>query len=201
MKTLILAFGILIASVNTISAQSKNALAYAKSYEQEYAQDYNKAIDEMQVIYSENSYDVNLRMGWLNYASGEYLKSKKFYLKAIGLAKKSVEARLGLINVLAALQNWNEVLSTYEEILSIDPNNSNANYQVAVIYFIRKDYSKSESYAMKAHDLYPFDYSSNVLLGKIKIQLGDKATAKKYLHAALNYSPSATEVSDLLKNL
>lgn len=201
MKQLFTTLIVFIFTGSVTLAQTKNAVAYAKSYEQEYTKEYVKAIDAMQVVYSENSYDVNLRMGWLHYITGEYLKSKEYYNKAIALSKKSVEARLGLVNVLAALQNWNEVLSVYQDILAVDPNNSTANYQVAVIYFVRKDYVKAEQYVSKVHDLYPFDYSSNVLLAKIKIQSGDKSAAKKHLYKALNYSPSATEVSDLLKGL
>ena len=192
-------FMVLFATV--VTAQSKQASAFSKSYELETAQEYAKAIAVIENIYSEKTYDVNLRLGWLTYMSGDFLKSQQYYKKAISSSANSVEARLGLIYPLSAMQNWNDVLQTYLDISAIDATNSTVNYQIAVIYFIRKDYEKALKYAEKVSQLYPFDYSTNVLLGKTKINLGDKMGAKNYLNTALNYSPSSTEVLGLLKTL
>ncbi|UAM98807.1 tetratricopeptide repeat protein [Polaribacter litorisediminis] len=201
MKKLVITFLCTLLFSTTISAQSESSKAYSKSYELEAAKDYKQAIVEMEKIYAESSYDMNLRLGWLHYMAGDFFKSQKYYDKAIEIAKNSVEARLGLIYPLSAMQNWNNVLQTYLDIVSIDAHNSTANYQIAVIYFIRQDYQKALKFANNVHTLYPFDYNSNVLIGKIKIKLGDISGAKRHLNRALNYSPTSQEVLYLLSTL
>lgn len=195
----ILAFLSLITT--SITAQNNISTAFYNSYTYENEKNYDKAIQSLNAVYSESSYDINLRMGWLYYIQGDYLKSQNKYKQAVKLAPKSIEAKFGLIYPLTALQNWNEVLKVYEQILLLDPNNSKANYHVAYIYYVRKDFAKANQYANKTYTLYPFDYDSNLLLGRINISLGKILEAKNYLNKALNYSPSSIEVINLLKVL
>ena len=201
MKNTILFMVLCIGLTATSFSQTTVSTAFSKSYELEYNKEYDKAIVAMQAVYSESSYDINLRLGWLNYAAGEYTKSLNYYKVATKLIPKSIEAKMGLVYPLSALQNWNEVLKTYEQILLIDPNHAKANYQVAYIYYVRKDYKKAHTYAKKVFNLYPFDYDTNLLLGKICVSLGDISSAKLHLNKALNYSPSSAEVISLLKSL
>lgn len=195
----ILAFLSLITT--SITAQNNISTAFYNSYTNENEKNYDKAIQVLNAVYSESSYDINLRLGWLYYIQGDYLKSQNKYKQAVKLAPKSIEAKFGLIYPLTALQNWNEVLKIYEQILLLDPNNSKANYHVAYIYYVRKDFTKAYQYAYKTYTLYPFDYDSNLLLGRINISLGKILEAKNHLNKALNYSPSSIEVINLLKAL
>ncbi len=182
-------------------AQNNVSTAFYNSYSYEYNKEYDKAIQTLNTVYNEKSYDINLRLGWLNYAKGDYLKSQTYYKAAVKLIPKSIEAKLGLIYPLSALQNWNEVLKTYEQILAIDAYHSKSNYQVAYIYFVRKDFNKAYVYAKKAFEVYPFDYDTNLLLGRINISLGNISEAKMHLNKALNYSPASEEIISLLKSL
>lgn len=185
----------------SITAQNNISTAFYNSYTSENAKNYDKAIQALNSVYSESSYDINLRMGWLYYIQGEYLKSQTKYKQAVKLAPKSIEAKLGLIYPLTALQNWNEVLKVYEQILLLDPNNSKANYHIAYIYYVRKDFTKANRYASKVYLLYPFDFDTNLLLGRINISLGNILEAKNHLNKALNYSPTSIDVINLLKAL
>lgn len=200
MKKIILNF-IFLATLTAGLSQTNVNEAFNKSYSYENDKDYNKAIAEITTVYDVNSYTINLRLGWLYYLTGDYLKSKKFYQKAILLEPKSIEARLGYIYPISAMGNWDDVLKTYDDILKIDPNNSKVNYRIASIYNYRKEYTKAVFYAKKVLDLYPFDYDTNYLLGYVYISLGNITEAKTCLNRALQYNPNSTDVKKLLEKI
>jgi len=200
MKKLILNFVFLATATLGMSQANVNE-AFSKSYSYENDKDYSKAISVITTVYDANSYTMNLRLGWLNYLAGEYVKSQGFYKKAVALESKSVEARLGYIYPTSAMENWDDVIKTYNEILTIDPNNSTVNYRMASIYSYRKNYTKAAGYAEKVVALYPFDYDSNYLLGYIYISLGKIKEAKICLIRALHYNPSSIEVKTLLDKI
>jgi len=192
---------ILIASAMIMNAQVNINDTFTKSYAYESDKDYVKAIEVMSNVYDANSYAMNLRLGWLNYLAGEYIKSQNFYKKAIGLESKSIEARLGYVYPTSAMENWDDVIKTYNDILIIDPNNSTVNYRLAYIYNYRKEFEKAANYAQKVIKLYPFDFDSNYLLGQAYIGLGKIKEAKVHLTRALNYNPSSMEVKNLLSKI
>lgn len=175
--------------------------AFNKSYTYENDKDYTNAISTINGVYDASSYIMNLRLGWLNYLAGEYAKSQSYYKKAIALESKSVEARLGYVYPASAIENWDDVIKTYNDILTIDPNNSVVNYRLAYIYNYRKEYEKAVSYAQKVVQLYPFDYDANFLLGQAYISLGKIKEAKIHLSRALNYNPDSTEAKTLWDKL
>lgn len=200
-KIALLALNLLIIISFNANAQNGPSEAFSKSYTYEYNKEYNKAISALSTHYDNESYEVNLRLGWLHYAAGEYPKSLNYYQTAVKLKPKSIEAKLGLVYPAAALQNWEEVIDQYENILKIDQQNSTANFKLAEIYFYRKDFNKAINYVLTVQNLYPFDYSSNVLAGKIQIGLGKISEAKVSLKKALLYDPTSAEVKTLLEKL
>lgn len=189
-----------IALTKPLSAQSSSELAFSKSYSFEYDTQYAKAIEAMTVLNSD-AYEVSLRLGWLYYLSKDYLKSETFYKKAIASEPSSVEARFGIVLPLAALGNWNAVLGHYLDILKIDPNNSIANYRIGYIYYSRKDYANAMTYTGKVIKMYPFDYDSNLLAGKVMMAQAKHAEAKKYFIKAIEYNPQSEEAKAALKKL
>lgn len=190
-----------IASAITVLAQTNTNDVFSKSYTLESEKNYTQAIEVMTNNYDANSYAMNLRLGWLYYLSGEYIKSQSFYKKAIGIESKSIEARLGYVYPASAMENWDDVIKTYNDILVIDPNNSNVNYRLAYIYNYRKEFEKATEFAQKVVALYPFDFDANYLLGQSYIGLGKIKEAKKHLIRALNYNPSSTEAKNLLSKI
>ena len=72
--------------------------------------DFSAAMDEMKKVMDESSYEINLRLGWLNYNAGLFDESVIFYSAAQKLKPYSEEARFGLILPKAAQGKWNEVI-------------------------------------------------------------------------------------------
>lgn len=181
-------------------AQQSAELAFSKSYTFEYDTQYGKAISTLQDL-NTDSYQVNLRLGWLYYLSKDYLRSESYYKKAVAHEPLSLEARFGLVLPMSAMGNWNNVIAVYVEILKEDPNNSIANYRTASIYYNRKDYANASVYLTKVIRMYPFDYDGNLLNGKILMAQGKSADARKYFEKALQYNPQSEDAKAALKKL
>ena len=98
----------------------------------------------------QNSYAVNLRLGWLYYQGGQYTVSLGYYSKAISLKPTSVEARLGYVLPAAKLKAWSSVGAQYDAILKLDPNNYKANYYRGLMFYNMGNYKEAMDYAKKA---------------------------------------------------
>ena len=183
----------------SLNAQTTEA-AFAKSYSFEYETQYSKAISALTDA-GADSYQINLRLGWLYYLSKDYIKSEQYYKKAVAAEPSSIEARFGLVLPMSTVGNWNNVLAVYLEVTKLDPNNSIANYRIASIYYARKDYMNATNYASKVLKLYPFDYDSNLLFGKILMAEAKNAEAKKHFTKALEYNTQSEEAKVALKKL
>ena len=121
-------------------AQNDNLIeAFTKSYQYEKNGNYTAAISTLKNVYLEDSYECNLRLGWLTYNAGLYQESISYYQKAINLMPVSIEARLGYVYPAAAFGNMTNVILQYKKILEIDPQNSLANYKLGYIYYDKKD--------------------------------------------------------------
>lgn len=183
-------------------SQTDTVAIFSKSYNYESNKDYVKAIESMMSVYNANAYPVNLRLGWLWYLKGDYAKSQIYYKNAIATEPKSVEARLGYVYPAAALENWTDVAATYKEILTIDPENSIANYRMAYIsHYITKDNNAAAAYVGKVLKYYPFDFDANYLSAAIQISLGNIREASNAAMKALQYNPQSKEAQKLFEGL
>lgn len=194
---------LLLLTVNSFAQDSNKAVqsAFSKSYEYEYTYKYDEAIKVLQTVATSSPYEVNIRLGWLNYLKGEHTQSVTFYKKAISSNPASIEARLGIANPLSYLGNWDEIIVQYEAILKADAKNYTANYRLALIYYNSKKSTKAITYINTISNLYPFDYDVNLLAAKINIVLGNITQAKNTLNKCLLYNPSATEALELYNKL
>lgn len=163
--------------------------AFQKSYKLEYIGEYSKAINQLKDIYDEDSYEINLRLGWLTYLSGLFTESIPYYQKCILLKPMSIEARLGIVNPAASMGNWTQVEKYYNEILEIDPANSTVNYRMGVIYYGREDYQTAFRFLEKVVNHYPFDYDSVIMLAWTDYKLGKMREAKVLFQKALLIRP------------
>ena len=194
-----------IIAVSTIALFSFNATAqsaeemqkaFKASYANEYKSNYPNAIADLQKVYKADSYESNLRLGWLHYLAKKYSNSMDYYQKAADLKKFSVEARLGYIKPANELKKYDKVYEMYEAILKIDPYNSTANYWVGVYYYGGKKYDIAAKYFELIVNMYPFDYDANQMLGWTYLNLGKNTEAKNLFNLALMNRPgdaSATE--------
>ena len=183
-------------------SQTDTIMVFSKSYTAEGNKEYSKAIELMNSMYSQNSYSINLRLGWLWYLKGDYAKAQVYYKTAIAIEPKSIEARLGYAFPVSAMENWLEVVNVYNEILIIDPNNSLINYKQAYIFFyIRKDYKAALTFISKVTKLYPFDFDANYLTAQIQLSLGNIKEARNAAQSALEYNPQSKEALKLFESL
>lgn len=194
----VITFVLLISS--SLFSQSDDAIrdALKRSYDAEYQLKYSKASDELLGVYSPTSYELNLRLGWLSYKNNKNVESVTYYKRAIQKMPISIEAKLGVVYPLAALEKWDEVVKQYQAILKIDQYHATANYRLALIYYNRLDYASAWKYIHRYINLYPFDYDGNSLAGWIKYNVGKKEEAYVFFKKALMVNPYDTSFNRVL---
>lgn len=189
-------------SINTADAGDPLQEAFAKSYEHETNNDFTGAINDLRAVYSETNYEINLRMGWLHYSAGLFTESMSYYTKAMDLMPASVEAKFGSIYPSAALGNWDLVKKQYENILNIDPKNTQALYRLGLIHYGREEYDKALANFQVGFNLYPFDYDFVLMMAWTNLKMGKIREAKVLFNKVMLLSPddeSATEGLGLIK--
>lgn len=170
--------------------------AFSKSYNYEARGNFSDAIAAMKAIYNENSYEINLRLGWLNYLSGAFTDGVAYYQKAINLKPYAIEPKFGFVLPASALGNMDQVMTQYNEILKIDPQNTLANYRVGMIYYGKQDWAKAENYFEKVVNLYPFDYDSNIMYAWTCYKLGKYREAQVLFNKSLMMRPNDTSAAE-----
>lgn len=199
-KSMLAMLSMLFLLFATAQQESKLQSAFMESYTQEYNKQYAVAISILNKVYDEHSYELNLRLGWLNYLNKDYPRSQLYYQKAVYLKPYAVEAKLGLVQPLAALQNVDKLLQVYDEILKIDPQNTKANYWAGIIYYNRKKYEQAARSFEKLVNLYPFDFDGNYMLAWTYLNLGRSSDARILFNKALLVKPNdASCLEGLLK--
>ncbi len=176
--------------------------AFQKSYIQEATGEFVAAATTLKSVYEEDSYETNLRLGWLSYLAGSFSESKAYYNKAISLMPYAVEPRFGYVYPAAAMGNWTEVIAMYKKILEITPNNSIALHRLGLLYYGREDYENARKNFEKVVNLYPFDYDGLTMLAWSNFRLQNSRVATILFQKALLNTPngsSAIEGLDLMK--
>lgn len=196
--------GILFLFGLSLNAQNYEAIqkAFKESMSLEKSGNYEAAIKKMKTVYSDNSYEINLRLGWLNYNQGNFNESQAHYSRALKLMPYSEEAKFGLVLPLSAIGKWADVINLYKSILKNSSANTVANYRLGLIYYSRKDYAKALNYFKKVVDLYPFDYDGLLMYAWANFQTGKTREAKILFNKVLMLSPddkSAKEGLSLIK--
>lgn len=163
---------------------------YSQSYSQEYAGGYDKALESMKLIRTQNDdYLCRLRTGWLLYLSARYDESVEVYKSAIELQPESVEPYLGLISPLAVQKKWRSVLVTVENIQKNDPANYFALSNKAWALYSLGRYGESADEYRNIIKLHPADTDMAVGLGWALLKDGNKAEAKSVFEEILRISP------------
>jgi tetratricopeptide (TPR) repeat protein len=196
---------VLLFTSKNMDAQTNNKAlqdAFKSSYSWEYKGNYADAIASLKGVFDENSYEINVRLGWLHYLSGSFTEATAYYQKAMTLMPYSIEAKFGYVLPASALGNWEQVKSRYDEILQIDPQNTLASYRMGMIYYGKQEYAKAEKYFEKVVNLYPFDYDSNIMFAWTNLKLGRYREAQVLFNKVLMLRPddqSALEGLGLIK--
>ncbi len=189
-------------SVNAQDAHYKAlSEAFSVSYTKEAAKDFSGAIEALNKVYEEDSYEINLRMGWLNYLNGLHVEAIKFYKQAIKLKPFAIEPKFGICYPLNASNNVTELINYYNQILEIAPNNTYALYQLGLVYFNLKQFEKADKLFGKVVDLFPFDYDGLIMLAHTSFHLKKVREAKVLYHKVLLYNPGDKAAMESLKLL
>lgn len=184
------------------TAQTEKILeAFEKSLELENNGKYSAAIEQIKSVYSENSYEINLRLGWLSYQNGDFRQSQAYYQKSISLMPYSIEPRFGIAYPASALGNWNLIVLQYKKILEIDPQNVTAHYRLGMIYYNRKDYETAFPHFEKAVNLYPLTSDALIMLAWTNFQLGKSREAKILFQKVLMLDPDNASATQGLEAL
>jgi len=194
---------LLIISVAGLYCQDYRTLekAFSASYELENKGDYAGAIQHLSNIYNESSYELNLRLGWLTYMSGNFNQSAAYYERAVNLKPFSIEARFGYVYPLSAMGNWTTVKHQYTKMLEIDPMNSIVNYRMGLIFYNSEDYPSALKYFEKVANAYPFDYDGTIMYAWTNFKLGKLREAKILFQKALLINPGDASANEGLKLL
>lgn len=200
MKKILIIIAAIIISIGAFSQDySKLVSAFANSYAKETAGNYDEAVSALKDFYTETSYEMNLRLGWLTYLQGKFSESLSYYNKAISLMPYAIEPRLGVAYPASAQGNWDFVVTQYQTILSIDPKNTLTLYRMGLILYERKEYKHAAEQFEKVVNLYPFDYDSVLMLAWSNLQIGKAREAKVLFQKALLYSPTSASALEGLK--
>ena len=200
MKSSIATILILFISIGSI-AQDYAAWqsVFEKSYELEKNGQFKASLDALANHYTVDSYDFNIRYGWLYYNLGDYPNSKKYYKLAIDILPYSHEAKFGYALPLAGLGEWNTVVKIYISMLALDPKNTLVNYRLGAIYYERKEYQTSYNHLEEVINLYPNDYDSNLLFAWTNLQMGKLKEAKVLFNKVLLIKPDSESAIEGLK--
>ncbi len=180
----------------SVNAQTNNVLsnAFKQSYDYEATRNYEAAINAVNSVYSETSYEINIRLGWLNYLSGKHKESIAYYQKAIEIMPAATEPKWGIIYPYTKLEKWTEVEKNYTAVLRIDPKNATANYNLGLIYYYRKDYISAKRYFDISLNLFPFNYNNLLMSAWTNYFLGNKNEATVLFNKTLLCSPNDKSV-------
>jgi tetratricopeptide (TPR) repeat protein len=198
-----MALAIIMFSVLFATAQNQADLqkAFSDSYTQEYNKKYSEAIATLTKVYDADSYELNLRLGWLHYENKNYTQSQNYYQSAVKQKPYSVEAKLGLVKPLSALESWDKVMQQYESIIQIDAQNYSANYWAGVLQYNRKKYEAAAKMFEKIVNMYPFDYDGNHMLAWTYLNQGKANDAKILFNKALLIRPADASCLEGLSKL
>jgi tetratricopeptide (TPR) repeat protein len=170
--------------------------AYTKSYSFENDKKYSEAAECIVKVYDADSYDLNLRLGWLAYLSGEYTKSIDYYQKAIDLQPYAIEPKFGFIMPASMVGNWTQVEEQYKKILVIDPMNTKASYWLGMIYYNREQYQDAIKCFEKVVNLFPFDYDATIMYAWSNLKMQNLREAKALFQKALLIRPEDSSAQE-----
>ncbi|BAX81919.1 hypothetical protein ALGA_3627 [Labilibaculum antarcticum] len=175
--------------------------AFEESYKYEREGDFSNAINQLKAVYDSDSYEINLRLGWLNYQAGVFNESISHYQRAANLKPYAEEAKFGLVLPKAAIGKWDEVVNIYKEILKVSPNQTVANYRLGLIFYGREDFEKAHQHFKKVVDLYPFGYDALIMLAWTNFRMGKSREALILFQKSLWFMPNDPSALEGLKLL
>jgi len=201
LKTAKVALLVATITVSSMKGQDMKQIqaAFAQSYIMESSKNYKGAIETILHVNNDKQYETCLRLGWLYYASQQYIESNNYYQKAVDIMPAAIEPRLGMAAPLAAMNNWDQVMQVYIDILKIDPNYATVNYRLGLIYYNRQNYVAAKKYFDVYLNLFPFDFDVLNISAWNAFRQGKLDVAKALFNKALLVYPGNVDCLEGLK--
>lgn len=192
--------GMLQSGVST-SAAAQEQDALIQSYDGEAAGKLKEALAALDQLppARRDSYLGWARRGWLQYRLGEHAPSIISYRRAIALAPRAIEPRLGVLLPQLALHLWNDAEAMANEVLRVDPANYLATLRLAFVYYNRHRYLESAGLYQKLKDLYPSDTDVRSGLAWALLKAGKPQDAAREFRELIGISPRLATAHEGLK--
>lgn len=199
MKTIILYSSVFLCFLST--AHSASIDPWTESYRLETLTRYEQAAEVLQPLRNKDPKNefIFLRLGWLNYLSGNYNSAIDYYKKALGINNKSLDARLGLTLPLLAQQRWKEAGGFAQETLEIAPWNYYAHVRLMIAEEGMRQWQTLARHANDVNLHYPSDATVLVYLARANRWLGNTKAAKNAYLQVLQRVPGHIEALQYLE--
>ena len=181
-----------------------NAKAYfMKGMNYKELKDTSRAISSMQTAVEQDQqyYNAYIQLGLLSAAKKNPIAAQ-YYKNAIRIQPKSTESLYNLGKYYHDMNDFNNALETYSNLLQIDRSNKYAHYNMGVIQLTNfKKYDAAISHfaeAIKSEPKYVQAYYGQGICYKVK---GDLKNAANDFHACLDIDPNFEPAQTALKEL
>jgi len=165
--------------------------AYSKSYNSETLEKYDNAILNLKQIVENypDAYTVNYRLGWLYYLNGKFTNSLTHLKKASLVYPSSVEVINTTTLVHVARKEWDKVISTASEAITIDYYNYYANYWYSVALKVQEKYDLAIKIDRKMLTILPSSTLFLAELGENLVLSGSTTEGQQVLESVLIIEP------------
>jgi len=193
MKFVIPALALWLASAPAVFAASpaQDASLFQASYDQEAMGRTQEALATLDQLSPDKnaSYVALLRRGWLQHRLGKNADAIGAYTKAIALAPKAIEPRLGILLPLLAEKQWPAAEKQARDILKLDAENYLATLRLAFALYSGGKFGEARTLYQKLVDGYPGDMEARAGLGWALLKLGKTKDAMAVFKTVLDFSP------------
>jgi tetratricopeptide (TPR) repeat protein len=173
------------------AAEEASPAAYRESYALEAKGDMGgalRAIDRVEAR-GDAAYVLALRRGWLLYLGGSLAEAAQAYAKAVALAPRSAEARLGAMLPLMAQRRWDEAEKLGADAVALAPGDTVALARLASVHYQQGRYAKAEALYRQALALYPSSADLRSGLAWSLLLQGQKRAAREEFDTLLAVAP------------
>ena len=190
MKKLIISF-LLITNLLFCAELTDYQKNYTKTFELEYQKKYTQATKLLLEIYPKYKYDyeLNLRLGWLYYLSGNYKKSIEYIKFSLKINPNSIESLNMILLPFTALKDIKSVKKYATMAIKKSPANYYANIRLAYAYYSLKMFKEALHQYKILNSFYPSDTDSKLGLAATYLKLKDYKNARKHYLEILKVSP------------
>ena len=182
--------------------EAKTEAAWQASLQAETGGNYAEAIKALADALKAHpkSYQLNVRMGWLSYASSDHKNSETYYDQAIKSSPSAIEAKLGRLSPLLAQAKYAEAEAQAAQIVRADSLNYWGNFWHSYALRWQNKAKNAEPIIDRLAAAYPADSTVLLELGLVRaLQPQRKAESRDVFQQVLMFDPGNTVATQQLK--